>query len=478
MAGARDTGPHRNAGGSANKKSSNQKKQTKQLIIMAVMLIVCAALITWTVLLMKEKIAQQHQMTEQDSMVDLVEMSRGETSETSEVTYPTEVPEFTAATTTATASGTGDTSTTATTMTHATAPKRVTVQTVSFSRVTLTSTKAQHTTPAGGKQTTQAGGKATTQAGRTTQSSKATAQTTASTAQTTHTDAQKLTPNSAPTAAQLPFNELLALYLGAQAQGDSAYFSDGDVPTVILHGDKAYRIATAENDYAMTHWLGGTGGTDENPWQTDKPYTLKAYQDGDPYIYYTSNSGTGGEYQVIGYYNCKTGENIWARLHYYQVGVGWQAEYHIMNSQNGTATELFTSTSDAEALYESNAAIEQLEKELQSRGMSAGSWNSYVSLEPNQQSDALWSKAGEYNKGFAPQSGETCGAVSGTGNATVYSAANTTSAAAALLPAGTLLSIPKNAVPVGTDMVPVKAKVDGTWVSGYMQPQDVLAWAE
>ena len=477
MAGARGTGPQRNAGGSATQKGSNRTKQTKQMIILAVMLIICAALITWTVLLMKEKLAQQRQMTEQDSMVDLVEMSRGETSETAEVTHQTEVPEFTEATTTATASGTGDTSTTATTMTHATAPKRVTVQTVSFSRVTLTSTKAQHTTAAGGKQTTQAGAK-TTQASKTTQSSKATSQTTASTAQTTHTDAQKLTPNSAPTAAQLPFNELLALYLGAQAQGNSAYFVDGDTPTVVLHSDKAYRIATAADDYAMTHWLGGTGGTDDNPWQTDKPYTLKSYHDGDPYIYYTSNSGAGGEYQVIGYYNCKTGDNIWARLHYFQVGVGWQAEYHIMNSKNGTTTELFTSTSDAEALYESNAAIEQLEKDLRSLGMSAGSWNSYTSLEPNQQGDALWSKAGEHNKGFAPQSGETCGAVSGTGNATVYSAANTTSAAAASLPAGTLLSIPKNAVPVGTDMVPVQAKINGTWVSGYMQPQDVLAWAE
>ena len=58
-------------------------------------------------------------------------------------------------------------------------------------------------------------------------------------------------------------------------------------------------------------------------------------------------------------------------------------------------------------------------------------------MEANQQSDALWEKAGSHNTGFAPQSGETYGVAAD--SASVYSAANTTSAVAATLPAGTLL---------------------------------------
>ena len=100
----------------------------------------------------------------------------------------------------------------------------------------------------------------------------------------------------------------------------------------------------------------------------------------------------------------------------------------------------------------------------------------YSEIKPNQQSDALWGKAGAHNNGFAPQSGETYGVVTGSGNVTLYTAANTGSAAAASLPAGTFLSVPKDALPAGGNMVSVQAKVNGTWVSGFIQPEHLAAW--
>ena len=465
MAGVNGTGPQKRTGGTAKKKSSKQQKQMKQLVMMAGLLIVCASLITWTVMLMKDRYDQEHQVTEQSSSFELQEMDRS-SSETSEETTYTAVPEFTEATTTATETETGVTTTGTTALTAATAPKTVTVQSVSFSKISVTATKAtaSKSTATKAQHTTLAGGKTTVQ-------------TTVSTERTTHTELQQLTPNSAPTAAQVPYNTLLALYLGAQSQGNSACYVDADgAPTVVLHGGQAYRVVSPANDYSLYNWLGGTGGSEENPWQTGAAFTLKSYEDNGSYIYYTSS---GADYQVIGYYNCKTCDNVWARLHYFQVGVGWQAEYHIFycnrpDSTNGSETEVLNGTCDAQAMYEADEAVEQLKKELQNRGMSAGSWGDYKLMEANQQSDALWEKAGSHNTGFAPQSGETYGVAAD--SASVYSAANTTSAVAATLPAGTLLSIAKSALPIGSEMVPVQAKINGTWVSGYMQPEHVLAW--
>lgn len=475
MAGANGAAPQNRQDGSGKKKSSKQKKQLQQLGIMAGVLVVCAGLVTWTVLLMKDRLSQNQQMTEQDSIVDLMEVSDDD-SDDPEETKQTGPAEFTEATTTATSTVSGD-ETATTTLTSATAPKRVTVQSVSFSKIKTTTTQAQHT--ASGGKTTAQNGKTTAQNGKTTTTAAKTSANT-TTAQTTHTEAQQLTPDSAPTAAQIPYNELLALYLSAQAQEDSAYFLDSAVPTVVLHGSNAYHVISETDDFSPRNWLGGTGGADENPWQTGTSFQIKQYEAGDPYIYYASS---GSEYQVIGYYNCRTCDNVWVRMHYYQVGVGWQAEYHIFYSnrpdtQNGSQTELSTGTADAEGLYDSSAAMEQLEKELQGRGMSAGSWGNYKTVDANRDGEALWNKAGSHNNGFAPQSGDTCAVVSGTGNAVMYSAADTSSAAAATLPAGTLLSVPKSALPLGSAMVSVQAKINGTWVSGYMLPEDLIVWNE
>lgn len=457
MAGINGSAPRKSSGGSGKKKSNKQKQQMQQLAVMAGVLVVCAVLVTWTVLLMKDRYAQNQQITEQNSVVDFLEVSRNDNDDPEE-TRQTAVPEFTERTTSTTTTGTG-TETVTTKMTNATAPKRVTVQSVSFSKIKSTSTKSTS---------------------RTTQSVKTTSQSTSIAAQTTHTTAQQLTMNSAPTASEIPYNELLALYLGAQTQGNTAYFFDSSVPTVVLCGEKAYYAISPANEYSLKNVLGGTGDADENPWQTGTSFQFKQYEDGDPYIYYASS---GAEYQVLGYYNMNTNDNVWARLHYYQVGVDWQVEYHIFhsnrpNSLNGTLTEIHTGTSDAEALYESAATLEQLEKALESYNMSAGSWNDYKEIEADQQNDALWNQAGSHNSGFAPQSGETYAVVRETGNAVMYAEANPSSAAVASLPAGTLVSIPKNALPLGTAMVSVQAKINGTWISGYMQPEQLIAWSE
>lgn len=464
MAGANGAAPNGKSGGSGKKKI-DQKKQLKQLIGMAAALIVCAVLITWTVLLMKDRLGQGAELNEQNSTVEYYELSSAE--DDPEEATQTAVPEFTEATTTTTTVGSTDsTESGTTTATNATAPKRVTVQSVQFSKVPATATRTVATTVAAGK----------TQSPKTQTKNN---QTTAATERTTQTEPKQVTPDSAPTEAQLPYNELLALYLGAQSQNDEAFFADanGTSPaTVVLHGNQAYRVVTPADGCNLGKWLGGTGGTEEHSWQTGTGFRLYQYEDGDRYLYYSSS---GDSYQVLGYYDCRTGDNVWARLHYYQVGVGWQAEYHIIHrdGQGGSGTEIYNSTFDAEAVYTISAEFEQqLEKELQARGMSAGNWNNYSEIKPNQQSDALWGKAGTHNNGFAPQSGETYGVVTGSGNVTLYSAANTGSAAAASLPAGTFLSVPKDALPAGGNMVSVQAKVNGTWVSGFIQPEHLAAW--
>lgn len=460
MAGGNGSAPRKSFGGSGKKLSKKQQQQMKQLGVMAGVLVVCAILVTWTVLLMMDRYQQNQLITEQNSTVDFLEVSRNDDDDPEE-TRQTTVPEFTERTTTATTDGTG-TETSTTKMTNATAPKRVTVQSVSFSKKKTTTTKAKTTN-------------------QTTSSGKTTSQTTTDGAeQTTQTTAQQLTMDSAPTAAEIPYNELLALYLGAEAQGNEAFFVDSASPAIVLRGEKAYYVISEADDYNFSNMLGGTGDADENPWQTGTSFQIKQYEDGDPYIYYAS---TGNAYQVLGYYNMKTCDNVWARLHYYQVGVDWEVEYHIfhdklLESTDDARTEIYTGTCAAEALYESAAALDQIEASLKSQGISAGAWSDYQEVEADQQRDALWSKAGDHNKGFAPQSGESYAAVCGTGDAVMYSEADSTSAAVASLPAGTLVSIPKNALPLGTAMVSVQVNINGTWVSGYMQPDQLIAWSE
>ena len=64
------------------KKEGKQLSQTKQLIIMAAALLVCAVLITWTVLLMRERLAANDNTTNEYSRSDLAEMTGAVTTVT------------------------------------------------------------------------------------------------------------------------------------------------------------------------------------------------------------------------------------------------------------------------------------------------------------------------------------------------------------------------------------------------------------
>ncbi len=465
--------------GSRSKNSKKQQNQVKQIIIMACVMAVCAGLITWTVMLMKDRFDQEAQLNEQNSVVDFFELSSAESSdpEDSEVTAVTSVG--TDVTTGTSADESGSTTSDSTTATNATAPPRVTVQSVSFSKVSMTSTKPlpNHNT------TAKTAHNSTTQ----TFNAKTQPQTQAQTTTVTHTETkpQNLVPDSVPSADQIVYNQLLALYLSAQNQGNSAYYFDqagNGKATVVLHGSHAYRPVSEANGLGLYNRLGGTGGSDEHTWQTGAGFRLYQYDDTDRYIYYASQ---GEHYQVIGYYNTRTCDNVWARLHYYQLGVAWQAEYHILfdnqpDSLNGQHTEILSGTCDTDEEYKlSNDFEQQLLKELQNRGMSAGSWGDYAEVKSNQQTEinALWNKAGSYNKEFTLQAGGVYGAVGGNASVQLFLEANNSSAAATL-PAGAFLSVDKDALPPGENMMPVKALVNREWISGYVSGNSVIVWSD
>lgn len=431
-------------GTSAKKKKQNQ---TKQMIGMAVILVICAVMVTWTVMLMRERFAETGILNEQRSNIDIWEMSSAEDSDDA---VQTAVPEFTEATESTTTTVSTDTDTTdTTTMTNATAPPKVSVQDPHL--IKLSTTRPKQTTAG---QVTGGG--------------------------TTHTEPQDV-PANAPSGSEIAYSQLLALYLGVQNQGGTAYFADafGEAkPTVVLHGTGAYYVASAADDFSTYNPLGGTGGTEEHPWQTGSPFRIYQYDDESRYIYYSSQ---GSNYEVIGYFDPATCENVWARLHYYQLGVGWQAEYHISHCQrpdslNGTQSELYSGTFDVDTLYTlSEDFMQTMVEELRSRGMSIGSWANYKEISSNAQTDAIRGKAGSYNAGFAPQSGDTCGVVaSGGASVTLREVAG---AAIAVLPDGALLSVPTSALPLGTGAVEVSALVNGTWKKGYLDGASILVWS-
>lgn len=431
-------------GTAAKKKKQNQ---TKQLIWMAVILAVCAVMVTWTVMLMRERFAENDILNEQRSNVDIWEMSSAEDSEDS---TQTAVPEFTEKTVTTTTVTTDTETTTTTTLTNATAPPKVSVQDphlVKFS--TKKPTQTTSAKPSGGG--------------------------------TTHTEPQGV-PENSPSGSEIAYSRLLALYLGVQNRSGSAYFADGiddAEPTVVLHGTGAYYVVSAANDFGTYNPLGGTGGTEEHPWQTDSPFRIYQYDEDSRYLYYSSQ---GNNYEVIGYFDPATCENVWARLHYYQLGVGWQAEYHINHcnrpdSLNGTQSELYSGTFDVDALYTlSEDFMQTLVEELHNRDMSIGTWANYKEISANAQTDAIRGKAGSYNAGFAPQSGDTYGVVA-SGSATV-TLRDASGASVAVLPEGALLSIPAAALPLGSGATEVSAQVNGTWKKGYLDGASILVWSD
>lgn len=451
----------------APKKSGGTEKpnQVKQVIIMAATLAVCAGLITWTVMLMRSRAAENEMMNEQSSVVDIREQT-GTTAGTDTATTITEYSGFQVTSTAAASTTTDDTTSSATTSaTHATAPATITVQSANFSRVSTTATA--RTTHHSQSDTTHSKDNSTTTV----------------TDATTHTE-PVLTPTEKPEGAQITYNQLLALYLGAEQAGDSAYYidaHDASAASVILHGSHAYYVASPEEQSGLYNRLGGTGDSAEHPWQTESAFRIYQYDGTNRCVYYTSQ---GNNYQIIGYYDTVTGENVWARLHYYQLGVAWETEYHIIythrpDSANGTPqTEVDSGTCAADELYAISAEFEQaLTKELQSRNISAGNWTEYEEIQPNTQADisTLWSKAGSYNTDFEVQSGGSY-AVVGEKGASLYDAEG--SEVIAELPAGAFISVDSGALPAGGGQVAVHALVNGTWKAGYIDSSALLAWSD
>lgn len=443
------------SGSAPKKKNGKQLSQTKQIILMAVAVLFCAVLITWTVLLMRERLAENNQNTNEISRSDLAEMTGAMTT----VTTQTDAgpAEFTEAATTSD-TGTTDASSTATSaLTNATAPAAITVQPSNFSKVT------------GNGKTTARGGQ-TTQAGQTT-----------STTTTAAAAAPVVQPTDQPAEGQIGYNKLLALYLAASQNG-SAYFVDAQgssQPTVILHSSGGYYAASPADDFSTRNRLGGTGDASEHPWQTGSGFNFMQYDAGSRFIYYASQ---GNNYQILGYYDTATCENVWARLHYYQLGVEWQTEYHVHYSHrtdraDGTQTELQFGTCAASGLYQVPLDFEHiLDTELQSRGMSIGSWASYAEMQPNNAADsqALRSKAGSYNSSFTAAAGETYAVVTESNAALSETAGG---AAFAMLPAGAIVGIGTDALPLNGGAVSVRAVVNGETLNGFMNSAQLLAWS-
>lgn len=457
----------------APKHSGGKQKpsQIKQIIMMAGALAVCTGLITWTVMLMRDRIANESMMNTPSSAIDIREQTGLPSEPGAETTVTlTEYSGFKVTSTTTVSTTTGDTTSVSTTVaTDATAPPRVTAQSAIFSKVS--STVPAHTTHQIHTQSSTKSGTKTTAD-----------DTTATTTVTTLTEPVTVKPESAPEGAQIPFNQLLALYLGAGGTGGEAYYIDAasdSEASVILHGSHAYYAVSASDAFLLSNRLGGTGDSTEHPWQTDSAFRLYQYEGSNRCLYYTSQ---GNNYQIIGYYDTVSRENVWARLHYYQLGVAWQTEYHIIYSHcadgvSGTQTEVASGTCDTEDLYTISLEFEQaLTKELQARSISAGSWAEYTEMKPNELADTntLWGKAGNYNAGFKVQSGGTYAVVTAQNGTALRAEADGHTIAE--LPAGAFLSIDVGVLPLGEQSVEVHALVNGTWQTGYVDSSAVLAW--
>lgn len=441
-------------GNSPKKKGGKQLSQTKQILLMAAALLFCAVLITWTVLLMRERLSANN--TNEYSRTDLAEMTGIMTTVTEETDAGP--AEFTEASTTVTTVSTDASGTVTSSLTNATAPAVITKQSANFSKITGNGLK---TTARGGQQATQAGQQTTTTT-------------------TTRTE-PVIQPTDRPAEGQISYNKLLALYLAAEKNG-TAYFVDAQgaaQPTVVLHGNGGYYAASPADEFSTRNRLGGTGDASEHPWQTDAGFNFMQYDSGSRFIYYASQ---GNNYQILGYYDTATCENVWARLHYYQIGVEWQTEYHVHYSHrtdraDGTQTELQSGTCAAEGLYQVPLDVEHiLDTELQNRGMSIGNWASYTEMNANSAADsqALWSKAGSYNSGFTAAAGETYAVVTESGAVLAASAGG---AAIAELPAGAIVGVSTDALPLGGGSVAVRAVVNGTAMNGYMNGAQLLAWS-
>lgn len=450
-------------GSKQNAKKNAKQVQRKQIAAMAGAIVFCAVMITWTVMLVRERLSR-YDTNEQTSIADFTEISGwdDEDPDATTTTRPVYAPWYEDETTTAPLSTTNGT-TTSTTATNATAPPNITPQSPNF-------------IPAG------TAASARTTATSTESNAPAATETTTTAVQTQPPQ----TPNTAaPAGEQIAANQMLAIYLAARGSGSSAYYVDAygnSHPAVIMTGTSGLRIMTSAAAITEQNLLGGTGESTEHTWQTGAPFRVFTYDSGNRYLYYTSE---GNNFRIVGYFDLTTCTNVWARLHYYQIGVDWQAEYHISRyvrpeASFGTVSEISSGTGDAGEPYGTVAAFEQeLARALQTSGIPAGDPTGFTELAANDPNDldVLRARAGDYNNGFSPQAGYVYGAVNAlTGTVTLRGGAGSDTGSLAAVPAGSFLSV--DTAHISGGWVPVRVLMNGSWIDGYISSEYVLLWKD
>ena len=469
----------------------NSPSQKKQMIVMVAALALCAVLVTWTVLLLKDR-WDQNQTNEQTSQYDIAEVSSESEDETEVTTTGTGIgmwEEVLAGVTTTEKTR----ATTVTSETSATAPvtKKLVTQAAIFVKVTTAKpVTTKHPTAgtttrhiAAGTTTGRSSGtlphKTTvTTAKQTTTHS--TVQTASATKPQTTTAVPQTTPppaTAAPSAGQVVYNQLLAVYLGAGAQNGNAYYfepANGSQPTVVMGNANGYHAVCKGDDSLKSLALGGTGDSSDNPWQTGAGFTFRK-SSGNNYAFYES---AGSNNKVLGAFNPDTGDNVWMRVHYTEENGAVKAEYHIYKrSASGVQNELSSGTSDAGSIYAIPADLASI---AAAAGFPAGDLSQLPEVTANAQGDlaALRNHAGTYNDGFALQPGSLYGVIA-TNSTNVYLRAGMSLASNVIgsLPAGTFVCVDSGYDPENPGMwCPVTVNLNGTWQSGYVSAVYVLTW--
>ncbi len=469
----------------AEKKKMSQKKQ---MIIMVAVLAVCAVLVTWTVLLLKDRFGQDP-TNEQNSQFDIAQVD-SEAETTAPVTEATGLGMWEDVLAGSDTTPTRRTLTLSDITTTATQPvtKKLVTQAAVFIKLTTAKTNATHkkttTTTTVSKKPNGQNGTTGAQNHATTASQQAGTHTTAS-PHTTHTQTATQPPQTTPapsnvtppSSAQVIYNQLLAVYLGAGAQNGRAYYFEpagNDLPTVVIGNQNGYRAVCKSDQSASTVRLGGTG--DENPWKTGADFTFRKNTGGTNYAFYESQ---GSNNKIMGAFNPNTGDNIWMRVQYTEENGAVKAEYHIYRqTAAGASTELSGGTCNADSVYAIPADLAAI---TAAAGFPAGDLSSLPEVTANAQGDlaALRNRAGTYNDDFSLAKPDCMYGVISANADSAYLRAGMSYASniIASLPAGTFVSVDGNFDPDdATVWCPVSVNVNGTEQSGYVSRVYVLTW--
>ncbi|MCQ2417138.1 MAG: hypothetical protein MJ071_04925 [Oscillospiraceae bacterium] len=450
------------------KKKKKPANQWQQIAVMAAVLLVCAVLVTWTVLLMRERLGM-NQSSQQLSDADIIEMT-GNNPQTAETTTVTKV----------TGLSWGDALEGDEESTTVSVGSVTTITTVSTKRVPATApaTAPLKTQPAqfSAIGTTAKRGSSTA-APRTT-----TTRTTAKTEppHTTHQEVQPPTNVSKPSGAQITYNQMLALYLGTQQGGYAAYFGDSyghAKPFTVSEIDSSLYLTSAAAGVKSQLLLGGTGSTTKLV--TNAPYHLFLCTGNNTRsLFYTSE---GLQSKILGYYDAAGSGNVWAEIQYVQTDTQCQAFYTIYHwNAQGAAEVLASGMTPANAMYDVTfeSFASEWQQILEDAHMIEGSTVQYTELEANSTADlsTLWSKSGSYNSGFSLQGNSIYGVVccSNNENANLRAGTTTASNIVASVPSGSFVCVETQGKLSG--WVPVSVLVNGTWHSGYMSSDLLTTW--